>query len=245
MFLPHTNATVASTAAVQSLSPSTTYGHPHPSTAVNLQGLEYSAADPWSQATNGEAIASLFHSGLDVPSEPTFVSVATESRIDHHASEAEEARQQERGMGYPMADHIDHDQTETENEGPSDLSESDLNKRNLNPNMYKTKAENGGKRFCNALLDTKYLVEAEGCTPLLNDIQQLIDATHDASGHRRPQKYRYLEEQATLLNNLKSAPSASQNCSVWTDDVRDHLYDQSNRYLEFTSFRDGRKAPTE
>jgi hypothetical protein len=243
MFLPHINATVASTAAFQSLTPSTTYGYPHPSTTMSLQGLGYSAADPWSQGTDGEAIASLSHSGLDVPAEPTFISVATESRPDHHASEAEEAKQQQGEMGYPTADHIDHDQTETENEDPSDLSESDLNKRNLNPNMYKTKAENGGKRFCNALIDTKYLVEA--CTPLLSDVQRIIDATHDASGHRRPHKYTFLEEQATLLNKLKSAPSASQNCSVWTDDVRDHLYDQSSRYLDFTAFRDGRKPPTE
>ena len=119
-----------------------------------------------------------------------------------------------------------------------------LFERRLEPNMYKTNARKGGKKFCDAVRETKKIVSDGGCSNLLGDIQRLIDDTHDAKHYDRPEKYHYVARQAETLQSLKSSNNVTQDCPVWTDDVRDNLYEKSKRYLEFTGFRDGRKAST-
>jgi hypothetical protein len=119
-----------------------------------------------------------------------------------------------------------------------------LFRRRLEPDFYKTKAKNGGKNFCNAVRETKEVVTKGNCTTLLKEVQSLIDDTHDAKHYRRPEKYTYVARQAATLEKLRKSDNITQDCSVWTNKVRNHLYDQSSRYREFTGFRDGRKAST-
>jgi hypothetical protein len=142
------------------------------------------------------------------------------------------------------------------NQGSSDDSDDDNNntgigsifgslfRRRLEPDFYKTKARRGEKRFCDAVRETKKVVRDGICTTLEEEVQSLIDDTHDAKHYRRPEKYTYFARQAATLERLKKSNNVTQNCSVWTNNVRDNLYDQSKRYREFTGFRDGRKAST-